>query len=53
LHEMDSAFFITGRGVARGRTIERIDMRDIAPTLARLAGVSLPQAEGRDLFADH
>lgn len=51
LHEMDSAFFITGRGVPRGRTIDRIDMRDIAPTLARLAGVSLPTAEGHDLFA--
>ena len=51
LHEMDSAFFITGRGLPRGRTLDRIDMRDIAPTLARLAGVSLPQAEGHDLFA--
>jgi predicted AlkP superfamily pyrophosphatase or phosphodiesterase len=51
LPEMDSAFFIAGRGVPRGRVIERIDMRDIAPTLARLAGVELPSAEGRDLFA--
>jgi hypothetical protein len=50
LHEMDSAFFITGKGVPRGRTIDRIDMRDIAPTLARLARVSLPKAEGHDLF---
>ena len=51
LHEMDSAFFVTGRGVPRGRTLDRIDMRDIAPTLAGLAGVALPQAEGQDLFA--
>jgi predicted AlkP superfamily pyrophosphatase or phosphodiesterase len=51
LHEMDSAFFIAGSGIPRGRSLERIDMRDIAPTLAALAGVSLPQAEGRDLFA--
>ena len=51
LHEMDSAFFVTGGGVPRGRTLDRIDMRDIAPTLARLAGVSLPQAQGQDLFA--
>ena len=50
LPDMDSAFFITGRGVPRGRTIDRIDMRDIAPTLARLTGVSLPRAEGHDLF---
>ena len=52
LPEMDSAFFIAGRGIPRGRAIDRIDMRDIAPTLARLAGVSLPEAEGRDLFAE-
>jgi predicted AlkP superfamily phosphohydrolase/phosphomutase len=51
LHEMDSAFFITGGAIPRGRVIDRIDMRDIAPTLAHLAGVSLPQAEGHDLFA--
>lgn len=50
LHEMDSAFFIAGRGVPRGRAIDRIDMRDIAPTLARLAGIGLPRAEGHDLF---
>jgi predicted AlkP superfamily pyrophosphatase or phosphodiesterase len=51
LQEMDSAFFIAGRGVPRGRVLDRIDMRDIAPTVARLAGVSLPEAEGRDLLA--
>ena len=50
LHEMDSAFFITGGSIPRGRVIDRIDMRDIAPTLARLAGTTLPQAEGHDLF---
>jgi arylsulfatase A-like enzyme len=49
LHEMDSAFFLTGAGIPR-RTIDRIDMRDIAPTLAHLAGLSLPKAQGRDLF---
>jgi predicted AlkP superfamily pyrophosphatase or phosphodiesterase len=51
LPEMDSAFFITGGGVPRGRMIDRIDMRDIAPTLAKLSGLSLPQAQGHDLFA--
>ena len=49
LPEMDSAFFIAGSGIPK-RVFERIDMRDIAPTLATLAGVSLPNAEGRDLF---
>ena len=51
LPEMDSAFFIAGGGIPKGRVFERIDMRDIAPTLAALAGVPLPSAEGRDLFA--
>jgi predicted AlkP superfamily pyrophosphatase or phosphodiesterase len=51
LPEMDSAFFIAGTGVPKGRVFERIDMLDIAPTLAAVAGVALPTAEGRDLFA--
>jgi arylsulfatase A-like enzyme len=51
LHEMDSAFFMTGNDIPRGRTLDRIDMRDIAPTLARASGVALPRAEGRDLLA--
>jgi predicted AlkP superfamily pyrophosphatase or phosphodiesterase len=50
LHEMDSAFFVAGEGIPRGRVLERIDMRDIAPTLAALAGISLPGTQGRDLF---
>lgn len=50
LHEMDSAFFITGPGVPKRRKLDRIDMRDIAPTLARILGVSLPEAEGHDLL---
>ncbi|MEN3330777.1 MAG: hypothetical protein V7641_142 [Blastocatellia bacterium] len=50
LHEMDSAFFIAGQGIAAGRDLGRIDMRDIAPTLAALLGVKLPDAEGRDLL---
>ena len=49
LHEMDSAFFLSGAGVPH-RSLGRIDMRDIAPTLARLAGVPLPNAQGRDLL---
>ena len=47
---MDSSFFIIGPGIQAGRNLGRIDMRDIAPTLAKLLGVSLPQAEGQDLF---
>ena len=47
--EMNSSFFIAGPGVAAGRDLGQIDMRDIAPTLAALLGVRLPDAEGRSL----
>ena len=47
--EMNSSFFIAGPGVAAGRDLGQIDMRDIAPTLAALLGVPLPSAEGRNL----
>lgn len=50
LKEMDSSFFIAGAGMQAGKNLGRIDMRDIAPTLAGLLGVKLPTAEGRDLF---
>jgi Type I phosphodiesterase / nucleotide pyrophosphatase len=50
LHEMDSSFFIAGPGIVAGRAPGRIDMRDIAPTLARFLGVKLPDAEGRDVL---
>lgn len=47
---MDASFFITGPGVPAGKNLGRIDMRDIAPTVAALMGVELPQAEGRNLI---
>jgi predicted AlkP superfamily pyrophosphatase or phosphodiesterase len=50
LAEMDSAFFISGPGIQANRNLGRMDMRDIAPTLAGLLKVKLPQAEGRDVF---
>jgi predicted AlkP superfamily pyrophosphatase or phosphodiesterase len=50
LREMDSSFFIAGQGIAANRDLSRIDMRDIAPTLAALLGVRLPDAEGRDVL---
>jgi predicted AlkP superfamily pyrophosphatase or phosphodiesterase len=39
--EMHAAFFIAGAGIARGRDLGVIDMRQIAPTLAQILGVSL------------
>jgi predicted AlkP superfamily pyrophosphatase or phosphodiesterase len=46
LNEMDSAFFLTGPGIPANHNLGRIDMRDIAPTLAGLLRVKLPEAEG-------
>jgi len=43
--EMRSSFFLVGPGVPRGRSVGAIDMRRIAPTLARLMHLRLDQAE--------
>ncbi|MBA4353779.1 MAG: alkaline phosphatase family protein, partial [Novosphingobium sp.] len=43
--EMRSTFLIMGKGVAKGRDLGEIDMRAIAPTLARQMGVNLPDAQ--------
>ena len=48
--EMESSFFLAGPGVPAGRDLGRIDMRDIAPTLAALLRVPLPSAEGHDVL---
>jgi predicted AlkP superfamily pyrophosphatase or phosphodiesterase len=42
--EMHAAFFIEGSGIARGRNLGLIDMRQVAPTVAQLLGVRLPAA---------
>ena len=46
---MNSAFFIAGPTIARGKSLGEIDMLDIAPTLAAILGASLPQARGKQL----
>jgi len=48
--DMEASFFIAGPGIPAGRDLGRIDMRDVAPTLAGLLGVTLPAAEGRDVL---
>jgi predicted AlkP superfamily pyrophosphatase or phosphodiesterase len=48
--EMDGTFLVSGPRIAAGRDLGRIDMRDVAPTLAGVLGVSLPAAEGRDVL---
>lgn len=42
---MHSTFMIMGPGVRKGRNLGEVDMRAIAPTLAGIMGVPLPQAE--------
>ena len=48
--DMDATFLLAGPGIPRGRDLGRIDMRDVAPTVAALLGLSLPAAEGRDVL---
>ncbi|WP_353230363.1 ectonucleotide pyrophosphatase/phosphodiesterase [Novosphingobium sp.] len=43
--EMRSTFLIAGPGIAKARNLGEIDMRSIAPTLARAMGATLPGAE--------
>ena len=43
--EMRSSFFLVGPHVPAGRSLGEIDMRRIAPTLAKIMGTSLKQAE--------
>jgi hypothetical protein len=51
---MGSMFMIAGPGIRRGHDLGPIDMRSIAPTLARFMGVPFPSAEAppQDIFAD-
>jgi hypothetical protein len=47
--EMRSSFFVIGSGIARGKNIGLVDMRQIAPTVAAILGVSLPTAKQQAL----
>jgi len=47
--EMHSSFFIKGRGIAKAKALGTIDMKQIAPTLAGILGVSLPTAQSKAL----
>jgi len=50
LSQMNSTFLLLGSGVPAGRALGEIDMRDIAPTLARLLAIKLPGAEGKPVI---
>jgi len=47
--EMDALFIASGYGIAAGTWIDRVANLDVAPTIARLLGVSLPAAKGKAL----
>ena len=46
LADLRAAFFLVGPGVPAGKNLGLIDMRDVAPTLAKEAGLALPTADG-------
>ena len=51
-HPDNAAFFLaSGPGLAHGRELAPIESRDVAPTLAHLLGLAIPDAEGRLLSA--
>ncbi len=47
--EMRASFMPTGKGIARGN-IEHARLIDVAPTLAKIMGVELPDAEGKSVL---
>jgi predicted AlkP superfamily pyrophosphatase or phosphodiesterase len=49
-HADNAAFFLAaGPGLARGRRLEMVRSRDVAPTLANVLGIAMPETEGRML----
>jgi predicted AlkP superfamily pyrophosphatase or phosphodiesterase len=48
--EMRATFILSGPSIARHGALGEIDMRDIAPTLAKVMKVSLPGADGKPLL---
>jgi predicted AlkP superfamily pyrophosphatase or phosphodiesterase len=47
--ELDGIFIASGNGIKKGARLERVRNLDVAPTIARLLDVSLPQVDGRVL----
>ena len=47
--ELDGIFLAWGKGIRQGMKLPRVTNLDVAPTLARLLGVKLPQVDGRVL----
>lgn len=47
--EIDGIFIASGRGIRKGVVLPRMANLDVAPTLARLLGLQLPETDGRVL----
>jgi hypothetical protein len=45
--DMDGIFIATGAGIKKGVRLSRVSSLDLAPTMARLLGVTMPDPEGR------
>lgn len=50
--QVPTGLIIYGPGLAPGTKLGRLDITQVAPTLAHLLGVSLPTAQGRSFLAD-
>jgi predicted AlkP superfamily pyrophosphatase or phosphodiesterase len=48
--EMNASFFISGPNIPAARSLGNVDMRAIAPTLAKILGVQLPATEFEPLL---
>ena len=48
--EMRASFFVAGAGIAQGKDLGIVDMRSVAPTLAHLLGILLPEAKQAPLL---
>lgn len=47
--ELDGIFIASGRGIKKGVVLDRMANLDVAPTIARLMGLTMPPMEGRVL----
>lgn len=47
--ELDGIFFASGYGIKKGASLDRVRNLDVAPTIAELLGVPLPNVDGRVL----
>jgi predicted AlkP superfamily pyrophosphatase or phosphodiesterase len=48
--EMRASFILSGPSITKRGSLGEVDMRDIAPTLAKIMKVSLPGADGKPLL---